>query len=83
MEQPINLYCPNCNSQLNHETAPQSEGYAEGYANWKAITCPCCNFGVENSSKPCADWAELEAILISNGAYTNPPEQSYHGKHFD
>lgn len=67
MKQPSNLICPNCESQLDRETAPASEGYI-GFEDWKGIICPCCTFMVQNSSKPCATWAELEAIAIEQGA---------------
>jgi hypothetical protein len=68
MKEPTNLNCPNCDSQLNRETAPQSEGYSASFANWKGVVCPCCDFFVQNSSKPCAIWAELEAVAIGLGA---------------
>jgi len=67
MKQLSKLICPNCDSQLDQETAPASEGYI-GFQDWKALSCPCCTFLIQNDFKPHTGWAELEAIAIEQGA---------------
>jgi hypothetical protein len=57
-----NLLCPNCESQLDRQTCERIS------PDYKLLECPCCNFFIQNSTKLCASWRELEAIAVEMGA---------------
>ncbi|HEY9661590.1 MAG TPA: hypothetical protein V6C65_24295 [Allocoleopsis sp.] len=68
MKHPSPLYCPGCESQLDRETCPESEGWLPEWKTYKLLQCPCCTFFVESSPHNQLNWLQLEDLAISKGA---------------